>query len=163
MTPFWLGLLALIVIGLGFGALLARRLHRDAERLGQEQALLRAVIEGTSDAIFLKDTSGRYRLANSAFARVLNRPVGEILGRDDDELFPPETAREYREADQQVMAAGEPCLVESVTEAACRASSAAPGTSPSGRRSRRRSARPETSWRWGSASGRRPSTARTRS
>ena len=75
------------------------------------------MIEGTSDAIFLKDDSGRYRVANSAFARVMNRPVGEILGRDDNDLFPPEKARKYREADQQVMATGEPRVVESETEA----------------------------------------------
>ena len=133
----WLGLLSLIVTGLGLGALLARRLHRDAERLGQEQALLRAVIEGTSDAIFLKDVSGRYRLANSAFARVLSRPVGEILGRDDDALFPPATAKAYREADQQVLATGEPCVVESETEAGGRRltflTSKAPFRDPAGR------------------------------
>jgi two-component system, cell cycle sensor histidine kinase and response regulator CckA len=112
-----LGLLALIVSGLALGALLVHRLNRDAERLRQEQALLRAVIEGTSDAIFLKDASGRYRLANSAFARVMNRPVDEILGRDDDDLFPPETAKQYKDADQRVLATGQPCAVESETEA----------------------------------------------
>ena len=113
----WLGLgvFALMGSGVGLGAALVRRLHREALGLREEQHLLRTVIEGTSDPVFLKDISGRYLLANSAFGQVLGRPVEDVLGRDDSELFPPDTAREYKEADQQVIAAGEPRAFESTT------------------------------------------------
>ncbi len=110
-----LGLFALIGSGVGLGVALVRRLHRDALSLREEQHLLRTVIEGASDPVFLKDISGRYLLANSAFGRVLGRPVEDVLGREDIELFPADVAREYKETDQQVIAAGEPRTFESTT------------------------------------------------
>ena len=112
----WLGLLSLVVTGLGLGALLARRLHRDAARLREEQGLLRTVIEGTSDPVFLKDRDGRYVLANRAFARVIGRPMDEVLGRDDAALFPPEVARSFAEGDEEVLASGATTTAELSTE-----------------------------------------------
>ena len=69
----------------------------------QDHAMLRAVIEGIDDAIFAKDRSGRYLLVNSAGARRIGRAVEDILGRDDTELFDPETARRIRDDDLRIM------------------------------------------------------------
>ena len=110
-----LGLFALFGSAVGLGAALVRRLHREAVGLREEQHLLRTVIEGTSDPVFLKDISGRYLLANSAFGQVVGRAVEDVLGRDDVELFPPDVAREYKETDQLAIAAGEPRAFESIT------------------------------------------------
>ena len=56
--------------------------------LRHQHGLLRAVIEGTDDAIFLKDLERRYQVINAAGAAVLGRAPGEIIGRNDAELFP---------------------------------------------------------------------------
>ncbi len=37
--------------------------------------LLRAVVEGTTDAVFVKDLRGSYLLANTAVARIVNRSL----------------------------------------------------------------------------------------
>ena len=69
--------------------------------------VLHSVIESTTDAIFVKDLQGRYFTVNSAGASLLGKPVEEVLGRDDTELFPPETARQIIESDRRVIALSE--------------------------------------------------------
>jgi PAS domain S-box-containing protein len=87
-------------------ALEGRVRERTAE-LQSTNTILQAVIEGTTDLVFVKDAEGRYLLVNSAVARNAGRPPSEILGRDDFALFPPEVARSSREDDQKVMGTGE--------------------------------------------------------
>ncbi|HYP52341.1 MAG TPA: PAS domain S-box protein, partial [Pyrinomonadaceae bacterium] len=73
---------------------------------------LRAVIEATPDAVFVKDLEGRYLLANSACARFVGRPVAEIIGRRDEELYLAETARQFVEDDREVVESGETRVFE---------------------------------------------------
>ncbi len=79
---------------------------RAEQALVESHGLLNAVVEGTADAVFVKDLRGRYLMINSAGARFIGRPVAEVLGKDDRELFSPETARRLMECDLQVMATG---------------------------------------------------------
>lgn len=83
---------------------LCRVEHRKSKRT---MKLLHAVVEGTSDAVFVKDHEGRYLLANSAAARFLGKPVREILGRDDRELFPPSEADRLMASDRKIMQGGQ--------------------------------------------------------
>jgi PAS domain S-box-containing protein len=68
--------------------------------------LLRAVAEGTTDALFVKDRDGKYLLFNEAAARFVGMSVAEVLGKDDTALFDPESARLLMNRDQQVMSSG---------------------------------------------------------
>lgn len=83
---------------------LVRRGFRELDRTN---ALLRAVTDGTTDAVFIKDREGRYLLFNRAAAGFVGKPVSEVLGRDDTALFAPESASLIMERDRQVMAAGQ--------------------------------------------------------
>jgi len=80
--------------------------------------ILQAVIEATPDAIFVKDLDGRYVLVNEAAARFLAKSPDEIIGKDDLELYPEETARRFIEDDKQVLAAGKPLVFEGVATSA---------------------------------------------
>ena len=75
-------------------------------RLEDSHSLLRAVIDGTDDAVFLKDQEGRYLLINPAGAALLGKPAEEIIGRDDRAFFPPEVAARTSAHDRQVMSDG---------------------------------------------------------
>jgi PAS domain S-box-containing protein len=86
--------------------------RRAAEALRQRDALLRTVVEGVPDTVFLKDQRGRYVMINSAGAGILGRSVAEVVGKDDRELFDPETAHQFAVDDARVMAAGEPLSFE---------------------------------------------------
>ncbi|HVT73072.1 MAG TPA: PAS domain-containing protein [Lacunisphaera sp.] len=75
-------------------------------------ALLRAVTEGTSDSVFVKDQDGRYLMMNTAGAGYLGRPVEAILGRTDAELFSPKAAASLQANDRQVIESGQVQLFE---------------------------------------------------
>ena len=69
-------------------------------------ALLKGITEGTPDAIFVKDLQGRYLMINSAGARFVGRPRRRFIGKDDIELFSPDTGRAIMERDRKVLEAG---------------------------------------------------------
>ncbi|MDO8926445.1 MAG: EAL domain-containing protein [Sideroxyarcus sp.] len=81
---------------------LAREKALQAEKLRALQ-LLDGIAEGSTDAIFAKDTQGRYLLFNRAAARFIGKTEAEVLGRDDTELFSPADARAVMAGDRKVM------------------------------------------------------------
>ena len=80
---------------------------RVEQALLESNSLLRSVVEGTNDCIFVKDLKGRYLLVNSAVAKFVGKPAEEIVGKSDMELFPPEVAQHLIEHDHEVIASGE--------------------------------------------------------
>jgi hypothetical protein len=87
-------------------SLLGEGLRRSLRRLAINRRLLDAFIAGTPDAVFVKDTQGRYLLANAATAGFVGKPVDEIVGRDDRALFRDGSARDLIAKDRMIMAAG---------------------------------------------------------
>jgi PAS domain S-box-containing protein len=93
----WLGVvggLALLMVGAGAFLLRQRQALSIAAHVQQSQAghlrvlqLLDAIAETSSDAIFAKDTAGRYLLFNRAAARISGQPAAAVLGRDGHGLF----------------------------------------------------------------------------
>ena len=77
--------------------------RREYRKTFQSMSLLRAVVEGTSDAVFVKDRDGRYLLVNSAAAKFIGREVSEILGRDDRALFEVTEAERLMDSDREIM------------------------------------------------------------
>jgi diguanylate cyclase (GGDEF)-like protein/PAS domain S-box-containing protein len=78
-------------------------LSREATRV---RGLLTAIIEGSSDAIFVKDRNGRYLLCNAHGAEMLGYAVEDLIGRGDDALFPPAQARMLRQIDNEILQTG---------------------------------------------------------
>lgn len=77
-------------------------LRRQALDARQERELLRSVLDGTADAVFVKDLDGRYILANAAAARSMGRPAEAVVGLTDAELWPA-LAASLAEADRKVL------------------------------------------------------------
>ncbi|MEB3830063.1 PAS domain S-box protein [Phormidium sp. CCY1219] len=73
-----------------------------------------AVVEGTSDPIFVKDLEGRYLLVNSSCALLFGRSPEDIFGKDDTDLLPSDVAFGIRWDDSNVMASGQTKVVEQV-------------------------------------------------
>lgn len=89
------------------GAVLMFCLIRLGQRsLKESLGLLRAVVEGTPDAVFVKDRRGRYVLLNTTTASLFNKSVQEITGTDDYSLFPADTAAYIQTHDRTVMESG---------------------------------------------------------
>lgn len=78
-----------------------------AERaLRESETKLRAIIEHTTDAIFIKDLAGRYLMINPAVAALAGLPAEALLGKDDQEFFAPESAAWLKEKDRRVLREG---------------------------------------------------------
>ena len=76
------------------------------QKLTQSLDFLRAVTEGTTDAIFAKDLQGRYLMINTQGAQFVGKTPEEIIGQDDTLLFSAETADNAIAIDSLVMESG---------------------------------------------------------
>ncbi|MEO5345324.1 MAG: PAS domain S-box protein [Magnetococcus sp. YQC-9] len=76
---------------------------RAREEIERQRATLGALIDSIPDMIYYKDPEGIYLGCNVAFARLLDKPVEEIVGRTDYDIFPPDAAYEIRQADHDMM------------------------------------------------------------
>lgn len=85
---------------------------RAQEELQTSYNLLESVINSTPDAIVVKDLQSRYVMINAAVTDIQGKPKSEILGRDDSELFPPETALLIMENDRRIISTGQTEIIE---------------------------------------------------
>jgi len=82
--------------------------HRRVEAaLRHTEAFYQALVESLPQNILRKDLNGRFTFVNRRFAATLGRPVEEIIGRTDFDLFPRELAAKYQQDDRSVMESGE--------------------------------------------------------
>jgi PAS domain S-box-containing protein len=103
------------VVGITCAALDITERKAQAEELARSELLLRSVLEGIQDVIYLKDLEGRYVLANQAVARLLGHEPAELLGRRARELFGAEAAAGIERTDAALLAgAPEPVEAEEV-------------------------------------------------
>lgn len=82
------------------------------EELENNYRLLQAIVEGTADAISLKNTQGHHLLVNSTLASLLQRPISEIVGQDISAFQPKEIAAEILESDRRVVETGQTETIE---------------------------------------------------
>ena len=71
----------------------------DSSFFQQQIAILQAVADHSGAVIGAKDLDGYYLYVNQQYGRLFNRPVTDFIGKTDAELFPPETALQFRRAD----------------------------------------------------------------
>lgn len=80
-----------------------RSVRRARAERGEARALLQAVADASSDALYAKDVEGRYVLLNRAASAFVGKPLEEVLGADDMALFPGEEAAAVMANDRSVM------------------------------------------------------------
>ncbi|WP_028451465.1 PAS domain S-box protein [Chitinilyticum aquatile] len=107
---FFIGVTALVLY-----LLMKRFVLRNAEALLAQlhaRQLLEAIANSSEDAIFAKDLDGRYILFNLAASQFVGKPLNEVLGLTDEDLFPPEQAAMLREYDRKAIREGRVCSFE---------------------------------------------------
>jgi PAS domain S-box-containing protein len=95
----------------GCGYYLTRKLERlfsahiqTEKKLAFERNLLRTVVDNIPDSLLVKDSSGRYLLANKAFAKLHgHKSPEEVLGKTVFDLFPRERAAALHADDLEVL------------------------------------------------------------
>jgi PAS domain S-box-containing protein len=74
--------------------------------------LLQAILDSTSDAVYVKGRDGKYLLHNAAAARYIGKSAAEVLGHDDAEVFGLENSRSLVANDRMVMDSNQVHTVE---------------------------------------------------
>lgn len=69
--------------------------------------LIRRLLDLVPDVVFLYDAEGRYRYANRAALEYLERPLGEVVGRTVEGLFPAAAAASIRAHHEAALASGQ--------------------------------------------------------
>ena len=93
------------------------------QALRANRALLRSIVDSTTDAIYVKDRLGRYLLFNAGAERITGKRSADVLGKDDLYLFPSDEAAVVMNADRHAMRQSSPSTFEeTVTDAAGRLS-----------------------------------------
>jgi two-component system cell cycle sensor histidine kinase/response regulator CckA len=110
------GLLALFLdrFGAAFRESLAAQ-QESTEALARHYNLLSAILNGTPDAMYIKDLRGRYLMINSAGAQLIGRPVAEVIDKDDTALLGADAAHLLAD-DRQVMERGQAETFERVVK-----------------------------------------------
>ena len=76
--------------------------------LSSQEYLLRALIDCVPDYLFVKDTEGRFVVANPAVAEDLGFAVSDLIGKTDFDLHPREHAEKFFADEQAVIKSGKP-------------------------------------------------------
>jgi PAS domain S-box-containing protein len=90
--------------------------HSPERALLDSDTRLQQVLDNTSALVFAKNRRGRYLFVNREFERITGRPSPDVIGRTDDEVFPPDLAARFRHNDLRVLQEGHAIEFEEVTE-----------------------------------------------
>jgi eukaryotic-like serine/threonine-protein kinase len=82
------------------------RRQQAEEALRHSEALHRSLMESLPLAVWRKDLEGRFTFVNRQFLLIVGKPVEEILGKTDLDLYPAQLATKYRQDDAWVHQTG---------------------------------------------------------
>jgi PAS domain S-box-containing protein len=114
-----LGLLASIALIAGAALLLMREMaqrRRTSRELSLKHGLLDAIVEGSADAIYVKDLEDRFILANRSCARLLAVDADAMLGKSLHDLLHNESSDTITRSDHEVRSTGAARTLEEVAE-----------------------------------------------
>ncbi len=73
---------------------------------------LQAIIDNSTNVVYLKDPQGRYLLVNRRFQELFHVAKEQALGKNDFDLFPPDMAEAFHRNDRHVIESKKPLQVE---------------------------------------------------
>src|SRR5260370_39570254 len=89
---------------------LAAQLEESQPALATEysETFYRTLVESLPHSILHKDLEGRFTFANRKCCELIGKPLEDILGKTDFDLFPRDLAVQYRADDLNVLQRGQP-------------------------------------------------------
>lgn len=97
---------------------LMHKIHQAVARKKAEDGLLvseeryRTLAESANDMIYITDTKGDILYANSLCAKMFNTTPASLVGKTQEDLFPPEIAARHRAGIQDMVQRGTPGSIE---------------------------------------------------
>lgn len=81
--------------------------HLQAKKeIRRANALYSSLVDNLPQNFFRKDLEGRVTFANRQYCATIGKPLKELIGKNDFDLFPEHLARKYREDDARVLQTG---------------------------------------------------------
>lgn len=80
---------------------------QSAKERDDAKLLFQDILSQMRAVIYMKNMDGRYVLANGEYEPIVGIPASKMLGRLDEEVFPPETASQLKANDKVVLETGE--------------------------------------------------------
>jgi PAS domain S-box-containing protein len=74
--------------------------------LRDSEALYHSLVETLPVNIMRKDLQGRVTFGNQRYAETMGKPIAELIGKTDLDLFPPDLAKKYVNDDRRVIETG---------------------------------------------------------
>jgi two-component system sensor histidine kinase TtrS len=93
----------LLIVYLSLSIKQRRKKYDILKEAKQKLDLVNTMIEATPDAVFIKDTQGRYVFVNPQATRVFGKPAEYIIGKTPSDLFPLDVAQAMEDSDSTVM------------------------------------------------------------
>lgn len=84
----------------------------DEDELRKSQQQIRAFIDNSSAAMYLKDLEGRYRLMNQTCVELSGGDPELFLGATDFAVYPPEIAERIYQLDREIIRSGQSITIE---------------------------------------------------
>lgn len=73
------------------------------KEISKHDTLIRTIINNSPDAIYAKDTHGKYILFNDSSSSIVGVPKEEVIGDTDTLIFPNEVSSRIKEIDKKIM------------------------------------------------------------
>jgi PAS domain S-box-containing protein len=80
--------------------------------LRMSEAKLRSIVENSTDQIFMIDDNNRYLFVNKSLADSLGKRPEDIIGKSITDVYPPETAAQFKGNTRNVFATGKSMFVD---------------------------------------------------
>jgi PAS domain S-box-containing protein len=74
------------------------------DELGDSERRFMCFMDNLPGLAWIKDRDGRYVYANESAEKAFDTPIADLVGRTDDEVFPPGTAAEFIANDREALA-----------------------------------------------------------
>ena len=104
-TSVWITTLLLAVASFSLTTTtLAQNKDQSAQDPAKQLTAITTLMDSIPDIIFYKDMDGVYRGGNKAWARLAGKPLDQLIGKTDLDMFPEEFAKSFRAKDREMLA-----------------------------------------------------------
>ena len=96
----------LLVAAVAAALTITTQLAPAADNAAGQLETITSAMNSIPDIIFYKDTDGVYRGGNTAWAALLCKPLDQLVGKTDLDLFPEEMGKSFQSYDKAMLASG---------------------------------------------------------